>query len=111
MYQDKPIRGKEFLKMYPKLSNATIYPHAKKPVPDKTVDNGNHNHGRPRKISPWDNCLILHQILILWEQYESFTIKRLKFRAGVRKDVPDELVDVCCVVLAIDFCIPGKRIY
>ena len=51
-YQDNGMRGKELLKMYPKLSKATIYHHTKKPVADKTVDNRKHNHGRPRKISP-----------------------------------------------------------
>ena len=50
LYQDKCIRGKELLKMFPKLSKATIYCHAKKPVADKTVDNRKHNHGRPKKI-------------------------------------------------------------
>ena len=29
LYQDKGIRDKELLKMYPKLSKATIYRHAK----------------------------------------------------------------------------------
>ena len=37
LYQDKDIRAKELLKMYPKLSKATIYQHAKKPIADKTV--------------------------------------------------------------------------
>ena len=51
LYQDKGMRGKEFLKVYSKVSEATIYCHAKKPVADKTVDNRKYNHGRPRKIS------------------------------------------------------------
>ena len=51
-YLYKDIRGKKLLKMYLKLSKATIYRHAKKPAAAKTVDNGNHNYGRPRKISP-----------------------------------------------------------
>ena len=50
LYHDKGMRGKELLKMYPKLSKATIYRHAKKPVADKTVDNRKHIHGRPKKI-------------------------------------------------------------
>ena len=92
LFQDKGIRGKELLKMYPKLSKATIYRHAKKPLADKTVDKRKHNHGRPRKISPQDKRLILRQIHILREQYGSFTIKRLRVSAGVRKDVSDETV-------------------
>ena len=36
--------------------------------------------------------LILRQIPILGEQYGSFTIKRLRVSAGVRKDVSDETV-------------------
>ena len=76
--------------MYPKLSKATIYQHAKKPVAEKTVDKRKHNHGRPRKISPQDKRLVLHQMLILPEQCGSFTIKRLRVSAGARKDVSDK---------------------
>ena len=82
LYQDKGIRGKELLKMYPKLL-IKLY---------KTVDKREHNHGRPRKVSPRDKSLILRQIPILREQYGSFTIKRLRVSAGVRKYVSDETV-------------------
>ena len=71
--------------MHPKLSKAIICRHAKKPVADKTVDNKKHNHGRRRKITPRDKPLILWQIPILREQYESFIIKRLRVSARVRK--------------------------
>ena len=54
LFRDKGIRGKKRLKMYPKLSKATIYRQAKKPLADKTIDKRKHNHGRPRKISPQD---------------------------------------------------------
>ena len=110
LHQDKGIKGKELLNMYPKLSKATIYQHAKKPVAEKTVDKRKHNHGRPRKISPQDKRLILHQMLILREQCGSFTIKRLRVSAGARKDVSDEQWDVYYVVVAIDFYIPGRRV-
>ena len=92
LYQEKDIREKELLKMYPKLSKVTIYRRTKKPVADKTVNKRNHNHGRPRKISPRDKRLILYQIALLREQYGFFTIKRLTVSAGVRKDVSDETV-------------------
>ena len=59
LYQEKDIRGKELLKIYTALSKATIYWHAKKHVADKTVDERNLNHGRPTKISPRDELLIL----------------------------------------------------
>ena len=67
LFQDKGIRGKEHLKMYPRLSKATIYRHAKRPLADKTFDKRKHNHGKPRKISPQDKRLILHQIHTLRE--------------------------------------------
>ena len=66
--QDKDVRGKELLKMYSKLSKATIYRHAKKPLGDKTVDKRKHIHGRTRKISPRDKRLILRKIHMLREQ-------------------------------------------
>ena len=84
--------GKELLKMYPKLSKATIYHHAKKPVADKTVDNRKYNHGSPRKISLLEKCIVLRHIPILLEQYGSFAIKRLRVSTGVRKDMSDEIV-------------------
>ena len=92
LYQNKGIREKQLLKMYPKLSKAAIYRHAKKPLANKTVDKRKHNHGRPRKNSPRDKRLILRQIHIFREQYGSFTIKRVRVSAGVRKDVSDETV-------------------
>ena len=52
LYQDESFRGKELLKIYSKISKATIYLHAKKPVADKSAGKRKHNHGRPRKISP-----------------------------------------------------------
>ena len=78
--------------MYPKLSKATFYRQAKKPVADETVEKRKRNHGRPIKISPRNKHLILRQIRILWEQYGSFTIKRLRVSAGVRKYLSDETV-------------------
>ena len=84
------MRGKELLKMHPKLSKATIYCHAKKPVADKTIDNRKYNHGRPRKISTQDKGIVLRQIPILVEQYES--IKQLRVSAGIRKDLSAETV-------------------
>ena len=91
-FQEKGIGGKELLKMYPKLSKAKIYRHAKKPLADKTVDKRKHNHGRPRKISPQDKRLILRQIHMLRVPYGSFTIKQLRVSAGVMKDVSHKTV-------------------
>ena len=81
------MRGNEILKMYPKLSKATTYGHAKKPVAEKAVD-----RGRPRKISSRDKGLISLQISILREQYGSFTVTPLRDSAGVMKDVSGETV-------------------
>ena len=81
LFQGKGIRGKQLLKMYPKLSKATIYGHGKKPLADKTIDRRKHSHSR--KISLRDKRLILCQIHILQEQFGSFTIKRLRVSAGV----------------------------
>ena len=59
---------------------------------DKTIDKRKHNHGRPKKISPRDKRLIFCQIPILREESGSFTTKRLRVSAGVRKDVSDQTV-------------------
>ena len=76
--------------MYPKLSKAIIYGHAKEPAVDQFVDKRKRNHDKPRKISPRGKHLVLRQICIPWEQYGSFTIKPLRVSAGVRKDVSVE---------------------
>ena len=73
--------------MYTKLSKATTYGHAKKPVAEKTVD-----HGRPRKISSRDKGLIFLQIPILRQQHGSFTISPLRDSAKVMNDVSGETV-------------------
>ena len=78
--------------MYLKLSKAAFYRQAKKPVADETVEKRKRNHGRLIKISPRNKHLILRQIPILWEQYGSFTIKRLRVSTGVRKYLSDETV-------------------
>ena len=89
---EKGIRGKELLKIYPKILKETIYRHVKRPLADKTVDKRKHNHDRSRKNLPWDKRLIFSQIPILRQQNESFTIKRLRVSARVRKGVSDETV-------------------
>ena len=48
--------------MYPKISKATIYRHAKKVLADKTVDKRKHNNGRPRKVSSWDKSFTMRQV-------------------------------------------------
>ena len=73
--------------MYTKLSKATTYGHAKKPVAEKTVD-----HGRPRKISSRHKGLIFLQIPILRQQYGSFTISPLRDSAEVMNDLSGETV-------------------
>ena len=64
LYQDKCIREKQILKMYPKLSKAIIYGHAKEPAVDQFVDKRKRNHDKPRKISPRGKHLVLRQICI-----------------------------------------------
>ena len=49
---EKGIRGKELLKIYPKILKETIYRNVKRPLADKTVDKRKHNHDRPRKNLP-----------------------------------------------------------
>ena len=78
LYQDRDISGRELLKMRPKLSKATIYRRAKKPVADKTIDKGKRNHVRTRKISPQEKCLILRQIPILWEKIRVLYYQTIK---------------------------------
>ena len=113
LYQDKGMKGKELLKMYPKLLKAAIYRRTKKFVADKTVDNRKYNHSRLRKISPWDKCLILRAKLpILQEQYGSFItidLNNWELALELGKMCQMKQWDMYYVVLAIDFTFQKKR--
>ena len=93
LYQDKGLRGKELLKMYPKIPKATVYRHATKPIelnpiPDKRWN----NNGRPRKLTDRDRRALLRQIPILRKECGSFTVKRMRVAAGIRANVCDETI-------------------
>ena len=94
LYQDKHIRGKELLKLYPKYSKASIYRHARKPIQaaTQTVNNMKRKVGRPSKLTCSDKHAILREILKLRETVGSFTAKRLREAAGVTTNVCDETV-------------------
>jgi len=92
LYQDKGLRGKQLLAVYPKLSKATVYRHATKNINDNIIDKRKFNRGRPSKLTLRARRSILRQIPILRRQYGSFTIRRLRVAAGVRQDACDETI-------------------
>ena len=77
LYHDKGLRGKELLKVYPKLSKATIYRHARKSIDDKILPDKRHqNTGRPSVLSKRDRRAIIRQVPILRKECGSFTAKK-----------------------------------
>ena len=84
LYQDKGVRGKELLKVYPMYSRTSIYRHAAKPIIEKKLTVRSKN-GRPCILSPRDKRSILRQIPILRKTIGSFTIRRLRLAVGISR--------------------------
>ena len=50
LFQDKGVRGKELLKLYPEYSRASLYRHAVKSIDSiQVVDKRKFNKGKPKK--------------------------------------------------------------
>ena len=92
LFQDKGVRGKELIKLFPKYSRRSIYRHASKPIDAVEEDKRKQNTGRPRKLSKRDERAIIREIPRLRESVGSFTTKRLRVAAGIGKRVCDETV-------------------
>lgn len=92
LFQDKGIRGKELLKMFPKYSRRSIYRHASKSFEETVHDKRKANPGRPPKLSSRDKRAILRQIPKLRESVGSFTTKRLRVTSGIGNRVCDETI-------------------
>ena len=92
LFQDKGVRGKELIKMFPKYSRRSIYRHASKPIDAVADDKRKQNPGRPRKLSTRDTRAIIREIPRLRESVGSFTTKRLKVATGIGDRVCDETV-------------------
>ena len=67
LYDDKGLHGKELIKMYPKLSKATIYQHTTKSIEENSFTRQKTSKQReiPRVLSERDRRAILRQIPIL----------------------------------------------
>lgn len=92
LFQDKGVRGKELIKLFPKYPRRSIYRHASKPIDDVVEDKRKQNTGRPKKLSAQDKRALIREIPKLRESVGSFTTKRLKVAAGISKRVCDETV-------------------
>lgn len=93
MYQDKGVRGKKLLNLYPQFSGASVYRHAKKKIFSKDLgDKRRFNKGRPPKLSQRDKRAIMRQIPILRKAYGSFTAKQIRVAAGIPSSVHDECI-------------------
>ena len=93
LFQDKGVRGKELLKLYPEYSRTSLYWHAVKST-DSTqiVDKSKFNKGTPKKVSLREERIILREIRKLREEFGSFAIKRLRLVSGLGDKVCDETV-------------------
>lgn len=92
LYQDKHIKGKELLKIYPMYSKASIYRHARKDISDVVGDKRRHNPGRPRKLGERARRSLLRQIPKLRKDIGSFTVKKLALAAGIGTNVSHQTV-------------------
>lgn len=85
------IRCKQ--RSYRNFSKATICRHMNKKIGDNIIDKRKMNKGRPQKLSARDHRNVLRQVEILRSKGEyNFTVKRIKFMAGLGSTVCDETV-------------------
>ena len=85
LFQDKDVRRKKVLKLYPVYLRTCLYLHAIKSIDSTQVVD---NKGRPKKVS------LREKIIILWEMYnlrEEFAIKGLWVVSGLGNKVCDEI--------------------
>ena len=92
LFQDKGVRGKDLLKMFPKYSRRSIYRHTAKVFDSVEDDKRKPNSGQPRKLTGRDEKAIIQEISKLGDAVGSFTTKRLKVTAGIDERVCDETV-------------------
>ena len=79
IFQDKGIRGKEWLELYSEYSRTNLYRHAVKSIDStQVVDKRKFNKDRPKKVSLREERIILREISKLREEFGSFVIKRLQ---------------------------------
>ena len=93
LFQDKGVRSKELLKLYPEYSRTSLYQHAVKSV-DSTqiVDKHKFNKGRPKTVSLREERIILRKICKLREKFGLFAIKSLRLVSGLGDKVCDQTV-------------------
>ena len=93
VFQDKGVRGKELLKLYPESSRASLCRHVIKSIDStQVVDKRKFNKDRSKKVSLRDGRIILREICKLREEFESFAIKRLRLVSGLGNNVSAETV-------------------
>ena len=93
LYQDKGIKGKELLKLYPEFSKTSIYRHAKKPIDStEVVDKRKFNKGRPKILTIREERKVIRSIPLLRQTVGSYGVKRLRVFAGINKNVCDQTV-------------------
>ena len=93
LFQDKGVRGKELLNLYPEYSRTSLYRHTVRSVDStQVVDKGKFNKRRPKKVSLREERIILREIRKLREEFGSFTIRRIRLVSRLGNKVCDETV-------------------
>ena len=103
LFQDKGVRGKELLKIYPEYSRRSLYQHAAKTMDStKVVEKSKFNKVRPKKVSLKEERIILREIHKLHkgkntqstqrEESVPFAIKRLRLVSGIGNKVCNETI-------------------
>ena len=86
LYQDKGLRGKELLRLYPEFSRTSIYRHVSKSLSSEVFEDGRkQNKGRPKKLTIREERSVLRQITVLRERVGSFSARTLKLEAGIKE--------------------------
>ena len=65
LFQDKVVRGKQLLKLYPEYLRTSLYRHAAKSMDSaQVVDKRKFKKGRPKKVSLREERIVLQEYAI-----------------------------------------------
>ena len=80
LFNDKGVRGKQLLlKLYPEYSRSGLYWHTAKSVDStEVVDRCKFKNGRSKKVSLWEEIVVLQEICKLREKLRSLCYQETK---------------------------------
>lgn len=110
LHQENGVSCYELVKRYGKqYAERSIYRHAKKPLQESTVDKRKYNKGRPRKLTPRMERIIIRTVVRLRKERREFTSRKIQEVAGVGKLVNNRDIRTCLRKNGFSYCQSRKK--